>query len=130
MQSTPTQLPHPYVHPHAQPHVHSHAHAHARQVPFGGLHRYSAKRMSKPVNFFCHAPEARQVAVLGDFNEWRAESHPMQRQPDGGWTAQIPLHHGHHLYVFLIDGKPTLDPCAQGIARNARNERVSMLAVS
>ncbi|HNQ88532.1 MAG TPA: isoamylase early set domain-containing protein [Verrucomicrobiota bacterium] len=96
----------------------------------GGLHRYSAKRMTKPVNFFCHAPEAQHVAVLGDFNEWRAEANPMQRQPDGGWAIQIPLHHGHHLYVFLVDGKVVLDPRAQGIARNARNERVSMLAVS
>jgi 1,4-alpha-glucan branching enzyme len=96
----------------------------------GGLHRYSAKRMTKPVNFFCYAPEAQQVVVLGDFNEWRADANPMQRQSDGGWVVQVPLHHGHHLYLFLVDGKPVLDPRAQGIARNARNERVSMVAVS
>jgi hypothetical protein len=32
--------------------------------------------------------------------------------------------------MFLIDGKPTLDPRAQGIARNERNEKVSLLAIS
>ena len=92
--------------------------------------RYSAKRMAKPVNFFCQAPEARTVSVVGDFNDWRPDAHPMHRQPDGGWSVQIPLHHGHHLYLFLVDGRPTLDPRAQGYGRNVRNERVSMIAVS
>jgi 1,4-alpha-glucan branching enzyme len=96
----------------------------------GGLTRYSAKRMLKPVNFFCSAPEAQQVSVIGDFNEWRPEANPMRRQPDGGWATQVPLHHGHHLYLFLVDGQPLLDPRAQGYARNAHNERVSMIAVS
>ncbi|MBK9138052.1 MAG: isoamylase early set domain-containing protein [Verrucomicrobia bacterium] len=86
--------------------------------------------MAKPVNFFCFAPEAREVSVIGEFNGWQAGAHPMRRQPDGSWFVQIPLHHGHHLYQFLVDGQPTLDPRAQGIARNAANERVSMIAVS
>jgi 1,4-alpha-glucan branching enzyme len=94
------------------------------------LHRYSAKRMQKPVNFFFYAPEAREVAVVGDFNDWQPGTHSMRRQPDGSWTTQVPLHHGHHLYAFLVDGRAVLDPRAQGIGRNARNERVSMMAVS
>lgn len=96
----------------------------------GTQSRYSAKRMLKPINFYCHAPEARRVSVVGDFNGWQREANPMRRQADGSWTAQIPLHHGHHLYVFLIDDQPVLDPRAQGVARNAQNERVSMIAVS
>jgi len=86
--------------------------------------------MLKPVSFFCLAPEAREASVIGDFNDWRAEANPMRRQPDGGWAVQIPLHHGHHRYLFLVDGQPQLDPRAQGYARNARNERVSLIAVS
>jgi hypothetical protein len=42
----------------------------------------------------------------------------------------VVLGHGHHHYQFLIDGKPTLDPRAQGIARNEQNEKVSLIAVS
>lgn len=95
-----------------------------------GLRRYSAKKMSKPINFYCFAPEAKEVYLVGDFNDWQPGSHPMQRQPDGSWTIQVPLHHGHHHYQFLVDGQPTLDPRAKGIARNARNERVSIIAVS
>ena len=33
-------------------------------------------------------------------------------------------------YLFIVDGKPRLDPKASGIARNSRNERVSLIAVS
>ncbi len=86
--------------------------------------------MAKPVNFFCMAPAAQAVSVIGDFNEWRPAAHPMRRLPDGGWTIQIPLHHGHHRYQFLVDGQRLLDPHAHGIARNAEDERVSVVAVS
>ena len=92
--------------------------------------RYSAKNMAKPVNFFCLAPEARAVSVVGDFNDWHPNVHPMRRQADGSWYLQIPLNHGHHHYAFLVDGTPVLDPRAMGMARNERNERVSVIAVS
>lgn len=96
----------------------------------GRLHRYSAKRMQKPVNFVCVAPEARSVQVIGDFNHWNEAANPMTRRPDGAWFAAIPMHHGHHRYVFVVDGEKQLDPAAQGIARNDRNERVSLISVS
>jgi len=95
-----------------------------------GADRYSAKKMAKPVNFICVAPDAKQVHLLGDFNSWHESSHPMKRQPDGAWLLQVPLHHGHHHYRFLVDGKPVLDPRAQGIARDQKGERVSLIAVS
>ena len=92
--------------------------------------RYSAKRMFKPVNFICVAPAATQVCLQGDFNGWNRENNPMQRQPDGAWLLQVPLHHGHHQYRFLVDGEPQLDPRASGVARNRNDERVSLIAVS
>jgi len=92
--------------------------------------RYSAKKMLKPVNFFCTAPEAGTVSVVGDFNEWDPKMNLMQQGPDGAWQAQVALHHGHHHYYFLVDGKPNLDPKAQGVARNKLNERVSLMSVS
>ena len=91
---------------------------------------YSAKRMSKPVSLFHRSAQAGAVFVTGDFNDWNHTSHPMQRQPDGGWTIQIPLHHGHHRYLFLVDGVPTLDAHALGTARGPQGEKVSLIAVS
>jgi 1,4-alpha-glucan branching enzyme len=96
----------------------------------GHRNRYSAKNMAKPINFFCFAPHAKRVVLVGDFNEWQPEAHPMVRQPDGSWHIVVPLHHGHHHYQFLVDDHPTLDPRATGIARNKKNERVSLIAVS
>jgi hypothetical protein len=55
---------------------------------------------------------------------------PMLRTPDGRWMASMDLHHGHHRYLFVADGQPMLDPKANGIVRNERNERVSLIAVS
>lgn len=92
--------------------------------------RYSAKRMVKPVNFYCLAPEASTVSLVGSFNGWSFLANPMKHQPDGSWSAQVQLHHGHHQYYFLVDGEPMLDPKTCGIARNERGERVCLLAVS
>lgn len=104
-----------------------HAGRRTAQAPVG---RYSAKNMAKPVSFFCVAPGASRVEVVGDFNEWRPEANPMERQPDGSWKVVLQLSHGHHHYHFLVDGKPMLDPRATGIARNEKNERVSLISIS
>ncbi len=92
--------------------------------------RYSAKKTVKPVNFVCRAPDARQVFLAGDFNAWDPAVHPMQRQADGAWVVQVQLHNGHHCYRFVVDGKPVLDPMANGVARDAKGEKVSLLSVS
>jgi len=105
----------------------SHSHSHFKPRP--GAH-FSAKKTVKPVNFVCLAPQAKQVALVGDFNDWDPKAAPMKRQADGSWTAQVILGHGHHHYQFLVDGKATLDPRAQGVARNEQNEKVSLIAVS
>jgi 1,4-alpha-glucan branching enzyme len=98
--------------------------------PLFSVDRYSAKKMAKPINFICVAPDAKHVNLMGDFNDWSPEANPMKRQPDGAWLTQLPLHHGHHHYRFLVDGKPTLDPRAQGVARDHTGSKVSLIAVS
>jgi 1,4-alpha-glucan branching enzyme len=82
------------------------------------------------VNFFCHAPQAKSVSLVGDFNGWQPNGHLMTRMPDGGWTIRLELPHGHHQYLFLVDGQPTLDPNAMGKVHNERNETVSLIAIS
>lgn len=91
---------------------------------------YSAKNVIKPVIFRCLDSQAKSVTVMGDFNDWHPESHPMNQQFDGTWRVEIPMNHGHHHYLFCIDGKPTLDPAAQGLARNEKGEKVCLLSVS
>jgi 1,4-alpha-glucan branching enzyme len=93
-------------------------------------HRYSAHRNLQAVNFICNAPQAQRVSLVGDFNNWDAATHPMQRMPDGAWLLKLELRHGHHRYAFLVDGNLTLDPRAQGITRNDHGQRVSLVPVS
>jgi len=99
-------------------------HSHAR--PGEAL---SARKTVKPVNFICSVTQARHVSLVGDFNDWDPHATPMKRQPDGCWLVQVQLGPGHHHYQFLVDGKPTLDPRAQGIARNQQGQKVSLMAV-
>jgi len=39
------------------------------------------------INFFCAAPNALSVYLIGDFNDWNRTSHPMERQTDGFWLT-------------------------------------------
>lgn len=94
------------------------------------MNRYGARQTLHVVNFICHAPQAQEVSLVGDFNEWNPATHPMKRMPDGGWLLTVELKHGHHRYDFLADGNLTLDPHAQGITRNDKGERVSLIPVS
>jgi 1,4-alpha-glucan branching enzyme len=94
------------------------------------LNRYGAQQTLRAVNFICNAPEAKSVHLVGDFNNWNPTTHPMKQQPDGAWLLKVDLKHGHHRYAFLVDGQLTLDPQAQGITRNDKNERVSLRPVS
>jgi 1,4-alpha-glucan branching enzyme len=97
---------------------------------YSPLRRPTPKKVSKPVNFLCAAPQAHAVALVGDFNGWNPAANPMKRMPDGAWMITMELPHGHHRYAFLVDQQMHLDPRAQGIARNDQNERVSLVAVS
>lgn len=94
------------------------------------LSRYSAKRNLHHADFFCHAPEAKQVSIVGDFNNWNSNATPMIRQPDGYWIVSKELKHGYHRYAFLVDGKTVLDPNAMGRTRDAQNQPVSLVAIS
>jgi 1,4-alpha-glucan branching enzyme len=87
---------------------------------------YSARNSFKPLNFYCHAPEAKSVQLAGDFNQWKPVE--MRPRPDGWWCLQVELTHGHHQYRFLVDGRPALDPQAMGVGRDEADEAVSIIA--
>ena len=91
---------------------------------------FNYQKPLRALNFICNAPQAKSVAVVGDFNQWNPASHAMKQMPDKTWLLNIELKHGHHRYAFLVDGVLTLDPKAQGITRNDKGERVSLVPVS
>jgi len=54
----------------------------------------------------------------------------MKRHIDGSWQLSVPLGHGSHLYQYFVDGQPVNDPRAQGLTRNSKGEKVSMIMIS
>ena len=67
-------------------------------------------RAAKPttpqrVQFVLVAPDAKKVAVVGDFNGWDATHSAYQAQHRGGgvWSVTAPVPVGHHRYSFVVD---------------------------
>ena len=56
---------------------------------------------SRVVTFVFVAPNATEVSLVGDFNQWKAT--PMSKTPTGGtWSIQVPLRDGRHVYAFVV----------------------------
>jgi 1,4-alpha-glucan branching enzyme len=91
---------------------------------------YSAAQTRHHAAFFCDAPEAQSVRLVGDFNGWDLAATPLERMPDGRWMVSLELHHGHHEYLFVVDGLPRLDPNASGTTLHEGTDPVSVIAVS
>jgi hypothetical protein len=68
------------------------------------------------VRFVLSAPEARDVALAGTFNQWDAKATPLVRTENGVWTATITLPAGQHQYAFVVDGARWVpDPAAPAV---------------
>lgn len=50
-------------------------------------------------------PNARRVAVVGDFNGWRSDATPLVREAGTSrWSVTLALRDGEHRYAFVVDG--------------------------
>jgi len=56
------------------------------------------------VEFTYHAPQARQVSVVGDFNNWDLQAVRMRKTPEGSWKASVTLNPGRYEYKYFADG--------------------------
>lgn len=64
------------------------------------------------VQFVFVAPNAREVAVVGDFNDWDPGATPLALA-GGVWSRELEVPVGRHDYAFVIDGKRWVaDPTA------------------
>lgn len=55
------------------------------------------------VKFIIFAPEATQVHLAGDFNDWSSSALGLTRKNKGLWEAEIKLSPGCYKYRFWID---------------------------
>jgi hypothetical protein len=58
-----------------------------------------------PVHFEISITNARQVALVGDFNSWDKEKNILTKTEPTTWAIDLPLPKGSYQYLFLIDGK-------------------------
>lgn len=47
----------------------------------------------KAWHFALYAPNAFEVSLVGDFNNWNPEKHPLSKQPDGVWHTTVKEDH-------------------------------------
>lgn len=55
--------------------------------------------------FSLFAPEAKEVYVAGDFNNWKLDENSRMINRNGTWSRKIFLNLGSYHYRFVIDGK-------------------------
>jgi 1,4-alpha-glucan branching enzyme len=85
---------------------------------------------TQAISFWCAAPNAHAVYLIGDFNAWNHTADPMERLADGHWHLQVRLRPGLHHYQFLVDTEAKLDPHAMYQILEDRQEKVSLIALT
>ena len=61
--------------------------------------------------FMINAPEAGEVFILGEFNDWqKTESSRLSKMENGQWSGHFTLNRGKYRYKFLVDDEWINDP--------------------
>ena len=88
------------------------------------------KTAQKTVTFTLNAPDAKSVAVVGDFDGWDPEMHLMKKMKEGVWKAALLLPPGSYQYQFYVDGIWQADPSAQTRLPNPFGGENTLLEIS
>lgn len=100
----------------------------ARTAPASGAPNGTARIY---VEFSLEAPDAREVAVAGDFTDWAPSVRLHDRDGDGVWSGRIPVPPGIHEYMFVVDGERWMtDPRAERYSRDGFGHRNAVLTVA
>ncbi len=72
------------------------------------------------------APNARGIAVVGDFNDWSPDANPLAPDGDGYWSADVDdvkPGHEYRFAVFPAEGEPLsrIDPYARQVTNSVGN---------
>ena len=64
-----------------------------------------AKPKRRRTLFHLEAPEAGEVFLVGDFNNWDVQKHPMKKEENGVLKKITLLLPGRYEYKYLVDGR-------------------------
>lgn len=68
------------------------------------------ERVEGGIKFTYYDPNAKQVYLVGDFNNWDVTATPMKRDEKGTFYVIVELSPGRHEYKFYVDGQWIADP--------------------
>lgn len=75
-------------------------------------------------------PEAKEVYLAGDFNNWSQDESSAMVNDNGRWHKRVSLKEGQYHYRLIVDGKWVADPQNPDMERNPYGEFDSLLKVS
>jgi 1,4-alpha-glucan branching enzyme len=77
------------------------------------------------VAFRVWAPHAQRVSIIGSFNDWDRDKHPMQAEENGYWYADVAQAQVGDEYKFLLTTEKgalnRIDPYAREVTNSVGN---------
>jgi chromosome partitioning protein len=90
---------------------------------------YGVRQEGEIVVFRSRHPNASEVQLAGDFNDWMPHTTPMHRFNGGVFEARLRLPKGKYRYRLVVDGRWSHDPANPNMERNEYGELNSVVEV-
>ena len=90
---------------------------------------YGVRQVGDIVVFRSHNPEASEVQLAGDFNDWMPHTTPMRRLDNGDFEARLRLPQGSYRYRLVIDGRWSHDVHNPRVESNKYGELNSIVEI-
>ena len=84
----------------------------------------------REIIFNLRVPEAKEVYVVGDFNNWTPDEKSRMQIEQDAWRKKLTLQPGRYHYRFVVDGKWVDDPANPKKESNPFGDMNSLLEIS
>jgi len=90
---------------------------------------YGVRQDGDVAIFRSRFPEATEIQIAGDFNDWMPHTTPMRRLPDGDFEVRLKLPKGKYRYRLVVDGRWSHDVFNPAIETNEYGELNSVVEI-
>ncbi len=87
------------------------------------------KKMIQSTEFSLMAPDAQEIFLAGDFNDWETSMYAMRKFKNGKCTKKLKLKPGRYEYQFVVDGYWCVDPANPNRKANSFGSENSVIEV-
>ncbi len=88
------------------------------------------KPARRRISFTLKAPDAQLVSLVGNFNDWNPNKHPMKKNSKGIWQKTVLLEPGTYEYKFCVDEQWLADTRNNSRCLNEFGTMNSLITVS